>query len=81
MSKNQAKLIAKMRQIEIANKRRPLQESGGLTSQWGRMTSESKLLQRGHFLKNGERARLDFVREEIRRLKAQRPQKIIVVKK
>lgn len=81
MSK-QNKLIAKLRQQEIANKRRPLQDSGALPSQWGRMTSESKLLQRGHFLKTGDRARLDYIREQVRKEKAsQREMKAVLVKR
>lgn len=84
MSK-QNKLVAKLRQQEIANKRRPLQESGALKSQWGTMTAESKLLERGHFLKTGDRARLDFVREEVRKQKAKnnadKGQVIITIKR
>ena len=81
MSK-QNKLIAKLRQQEIANKRRPLQDSGALKSQWGTMTAESKLLQRGHFLKTGDRARLDYVREQVRKEKAsQKEMKAVLVKK
>lgn len=77
MSK-QKMLEAKLRQAEIARKRRPLQESGGLKSQWGSMTSETRMLGMGHYMKSGERAELDYLREQARKLKkASKPTSIV----
>lgn len=83
MSNKQALLVAKMRQIELSKKKRPLQDSGAVPSQWGGMTSDSRLLSMGHYEKSSDKAKLDYVREQIRRTKAEnetaKPKLIITV--
>lgn len=49
------KLAAKMRAQEIQKKRRPLQESGYVRSQWEGLTGENRLLEMG-FYKRTKRA-------------------------
>ena len=80
MTKKQALIVAKLRQIEIQSKRRPLQEGGPVDSQWGGMTSESRLINMGHYAKSSGRARIDYLREAIRKAKQDRPTKIVVIK-
>lgn len=85
MSNKQALLVAKMRQIELSKKKRPLQDSGALPSQWGSMTSDARLLSMGHYEKSSDKAKLDYVREQVRKAKAEnesaKPKMIITVKR
>ena len=55
-----------------------------LPSQWGRVvTNEQRLIDNGHFMKTGEGARLDYLREQYRKAKklAKSETKIVLVKK
>lgn len=76
-------LIAKLRQQEIARKSQAqkLQNSGAVASQWGKVTSESRLIDNGHYMKSSERATLDYYREQVRQAKKEVGTKIVLVKK
>ena len=64
-----SKVLAKLRELELKRKAANIQGKAGhgnLGSQWGKMTSESKLIERGHFQKTGSKARQDYLRSQKR---------------
>jgi len=82
----QKKLAAKLQASINAEKSKNCIKAGAnLASQWGRVvTNEQRLIDNGHFMKTGEGARLDYLREQYR--KAKKVQKsgspdIILIKK
>lgn len=74
---------AKMRQNEILRKSQAqkAQSSGGVSSQWGKVTSESRLIDNGHYMKSSERATLDYYRDQVKKTKKENGTKIVLVKK
>jgi len=58
-------------QTEInASKSRPMQASGNVPSQWGQVVdNEQRLIDCSHFMKSDKRAKQDYDREVIRKLK------------
>ena len=76
-------LIAKLRQLEIQRKvqAQKVQSSGSVSSQWGKVTSESRLIDNGHYMKSSQRATLDYYREQVKKTKSEIGTKIVLVKK
>jgi hypothetical protein len=85
MNKNemlkQKKLEAKMREMQIANKRRREQESGNVASQWGKATSPSKLIDNGHYMKSDKLAAYHYKLEQNRNAKKSDAKKVVLIKK
>jgi len=73
MLRGQKKIAAQVRQAEIARKEqaRKAQNSGYTPSQWGQNLSEDKLIKGNHYAKNSGAAKLDYLRGEVRRKKAE----------
>jgi hypothetical protein len=73
MLRGQKKLAAQVRQAEIERKvqSRKAQSSGDTGSQWGQNLSEDKLIKGNHYAKNSGQARVDYLRGEVRRKKAE----------
>lgn len=74
-------LEAKAREIQIARKRRPLQESGYLPSQLTVMTAESRLIDNGHYMRTSNQLKLDGLNKRIQTIKRDKPEKIVLIKK
>lgn len=84
--KRQEKLAARLQAQKNAEKSKNVIKAGAnLPSQWGQVvTNEQRLIDNGHYMKTGERAQLDYLRERVRKAKkAQRSDSptIILVKK
>jgi hypothetical protein len=62
-------LAAKMRQKQIAEKRRPLEESGYIQSQYGIVTRPQRLIDNGHWMKSSAAAVQSYKREVARKNK------------
>lgn len=80
----QRKLEAKVQAQRNAEKSKSVIVAGNLQSQWGKVvTNEQRLIDNGHFMKTGERAKLDYLRESYRKAKKAKNDnvKIILVKK
>lgn len=81
----QKRLEAKLQAQKNAEKSKNVVKAGNLHSQWGRVvTNEQRLIDNGHFMKSAERARLDYLREQYRKVKkAQKSESpdIILVKR
>jgi hypothetical protein len=73
MLRGQKKLAAAVRrsQIEAKVAARKAQSSGDTGSQWGQNLSEDKLIKGNHYAKSGGAARVDYLRGEVRRKKAE----------
>ena len=54
------------RKAEIARKRRPLQESGYLPSQIGKLTCETRLIDNGHLMRTSGQLNLDNLNKKIK---------------
>lgn len=67
MASKQALMAAKLRELEIARKSKAqtLQASGYVRSQVESLTSETRLIENGHYTRQGNNAKLAFVREQI----------------
>jgi len=79
----QEKMIAKLRQLEIAKKRTgsmKLQESGYVPSQLGGVCNKNRVIELGHYEKTSEQANLDYKREQVRRSKKEDVISIIIIK-
>lgn len=82
--KSLAKARAQNRKEEIARKQGHVIKAGAnLPSQWGQVvTNEQRLIDNGHYMKTGEGAKLDYMREQYRKAKkAQKPQEVVRVRK
>ncbi len=80
----QRKLEARLTAAKNAEKSKHCITAGALPSQWGKVVSnEQRLIDNGHYMKTSEGARIDFLREQYRKLKkAQKPSEVVrVVKK
>lgn len=78
-SEQQRKLEAKLRSKQIQAKRRPLEESGYVRTQWGSVvTNETRLIDNGHYMKTSAQAGLDFKREQ--RRAAKKGEKTVVIR-
>lgn len=81
----QRMLEARMRQAQIERKNKSVIKAGAnLASQWGKVvTNEQRLIDNGHYMKTNEGARLDYLREQIRKAKKEQSsqKKIVLVKK
>jgi uncharacterized protein YjbJ (UPF0337 family) len=77
----QKRLEAKLRAQQIQAKRRPLQESGYVQSQWGKATSPAKLIDNGHYMKSAALAAHHYKLERKRAQKQGEKCKVITVKK
>lgn len=80
----QRKLEAKITAMKNAEKSKNVVVAGNLQSQWGKVvTNEQRLIDNGHFMKTGERAKLDYLRESFRKAKKAKNDtiKIVLVKK
>lgn len=71
----QEKMIARLQAAKNAAKTKKLgvTASGYGTSQWNGMLNEDKLIKCDHFKKSGEKAKLDYLREELRKKRANKP--------
>lgn len=81
---NQKKIEAQLKAAKNAEKTKSCIKAGAnLHSQWGRVvTNEKRLIDNGHYMKSNERARLDYLREQVRKAKKENePAKIVLVKK
>lgn len=59
-----------------------IKAGANLQSQWGKVVqNEQRLIDNGHYMKSGPKAQLDHLREQIRKNKAERPAKIVLVKR
>ena len=69
----QRKLEAKLRQARVDEKNKHVIKAGAnLPSQWGRVvTNEQRLIDNGHFMKTSQGARLDYLRDQVRKAKKQ----------
>lgn len=78
----QRKLEARLAAKSNAEKSKKVVKAGNLPSQWGRVVSnEQRLIDNGHFMKTGERAQLDYMREQYRKAKkAQKDQGPTIVR-
>lgn len=67
----QKKLEARLQAEINAKKSQNVVKAGAnLQSQWGKVvTNEQRLIDNGHFMKTNEGARLDYLREQYRKLK------------
>lgn len=81
----QKKLEAKLTAQRNAEKSKNCIKAGAnLPSQWGQVvTNEQRLIDNGHFMKTGEGAKLDYMREQYRKAKkaSKSETKIVLVKK
>jgi len=80
----QRMLEARMRQAQIERKNKAVIKAGAnLASQWGKVvTNEQRLIDNGHYMKTNEGARLDYLREQVRKAKKEKnSQKTIVLVK
>lgn len=82
----QRKLEARLQAgINAKKSKHCIKAGANLPSQWGRVVSnEQRLIDNGHFMKTGEGARLDYMREAYRKAKkAKKGDKIshVLVKK
>lgn len=81
----QRKIEAKLRQEKAAAKNRNvITAAPNLPSQWGKVvTNEQRLIDNGHFMKTSAGAKLDYLREQIRKVKKEKnaQSKIVLVKK
>lgn len=83
----QEKLIAKMRQKEIARKvaAQRLQASGYVPSQHQKVTQIDRLVEQGHYRLDGGQAQVYYLKESLKRLKDEAKrlngQKIVLVKR
>jgi hypothetical protein len=83
MLRGQKKLEAKVRQAEIERKSnaRKLQNSGYTPSQWEQNLSEDKLVKGNHYAKNSGAAKLDYLREQVRKAKSEQKISLTLIKK
>lgn len=79
--KQQEKAIARLRKLEIAAKRRRLQESGYIESQHGMLTDKNRVLGLGHYAKTAEQAKQHYEWEIARKKRQNNKKKIVIVKK
>lgn len=78
-SEQQRKLEAKLRSKQIQAKRRPLEESGYVRTQWGSVvTNETRLIDNGHYMKTSAQAGQDYKREQ--RRAAKKGEKTVVIR-
>jgi hypothetical protein len=77
----QEKAIARLRKLEIAAKRRHLQESGWVESQHGMLTDKNRVLSLGHYAKTAEQARQHYEWELARKKRQNNKKKIVFVKR
>lgn len=70
--------IARQRQKEIQAKRRPLEESGYIPSQYGKVTRQERLIDNGHLMKSAALANQSYKREQNRA--AKKGQKTVVIR-
>jgi len=79
----QAKMAAKLQaDINERKTKNCIKAGANLHSQWGRVvTNEQRLIDNGHFMKSGEKAKLDYLREEVRKAKKEVKTEIRIVKK
>ena len=84
MSK-QKKLEARLIAERNARKSQNVVKAGAsLASQWGKVVqNEQRLIDNGHFMKTGEGAKLDYLREKYRKAKKEQSSesKIVLVKR
>lgn len=81
MSRKQAMAQAAARKKSIAEKRRPLEESGQVPSQWGKVTAENRLIDNGHLMRSGAGARQNYLREQARNARKDERQVVIRIEK
>lgn len=79
----QKRVEAELRAAQNAEKSKKCIKAGAnLPSQWGKVVNnEQRLIDNGHFMKTSQKAQLDYLREQIKKRKALRPEKIVLVKK
>jgi hypothetical protein len=78
----QEKALAMLRKMEIATKRRRLQESGYVESQMGMLTSQDRVISLGHYAKSSAQAKQHYEWEKARQKRAKdKKQSIVIVKK
>lgn len=78
-TEQQRRLEAQLRSKQIQAKRRPLEESGYVKTQWGTVvTNESRLIDNGHFMKTAAQAGQDYKREQ--RRAAKKGEKTVVIR-
>lgn len=82
---NQRKLEARIQAERNAAKSRNVVKAGAnLASQWGKVvTNEQRLIDNGHFMKTSEGARLDYLRDQYRKLKKKQDsgKKLVLIKR
>lgn len=74
-------LAARLRKEQIEKKRRPLEESGYIESQYGIVTRPQRLVDNGHWMKSSAAAVQQYKREQVRAAKKNEKTVVIRVKK